>query len=70
MSGGRANRAAYRYSSVSGGYGGVVSGRYGSVSGARYNIAGPNAFTSVSGGYMRSAGGTDDWAAGSLLEGY
>lgn len=67
ISAGFFNTASQIYASVSGGRSNIASAQYSSVSGGTRNIAsGEN--SSVSGGNGRSAGSTDDWAAGSLFE--
>ena len=82
VSGGRQNTASGIWSSVSGGAGNTASGADASISGGTVNTASgigssvsggfdntaSGYWSSVSGGDLRSATGTNNWAAGSLSE--
>lgn len=67
VSAGFGNVAAGDLSSVSGGSLNTASAMYGSVGGGHSNIAG-GPFSSVAGGSHRRALGSENWAAGALLQ--
>jgi hypothetical protein len=67
--GGEAHNANNSFSVIVGGYGNTGNGDHSVVTGGRGNTCGIYAsYSVVSGGYIRSVTGTDDWRAGSLFE--